>query len=107
MSVFVVETYVVKPENREKFKQMWKSLLEYMKEEPELFKEVKSLKLFTQMFGGLAGAYIEMWEFDNMADLEKCWKREGKDEGFTKLHQEFILLIDSTTFSMNVWNAVR
>ena len=106
MSVFVVETYVVKPEKREEFMSLWQRVLEYKEEKPELFGEVKSLNLFTQMFGGVAGAYIEMWEFDNMADLEKCWAREHKDEGFMKIHQEFILLIDPATFSMKVWKSI-
>lgn len=106
MSVFVVETYLVAPEKREKFKLLMQRLLEYKKENPKLFEEVRSLKLFTQMFGGIAGTYIEMWEFDSMADLEKCWKREDKDEGFMKIHQQFLQLIDPTTFSMKIWTSV-
>jgi len=71
-----------------------------------LFEEVKSLKLFAQMFGDITGTYIEMWEFDSMADLEKCWGREDKDEGFMKIHKQFLQLIDPTAFSMKIWNAV-
>jgi hypothetical protein len=106
MSVFVVETYLVAPEKREKFKLLMRRLLEYKKENPKLFEEVRSLKLFSQMFGGIAGTYIEMWEFDGMADLEKCWKQEDQDEEFMKIHQEFLQLIDPTTFSMKIWNSV-
>ena len=106
MSIFVVETYLVASEKREKFKLLMQRLLEYKKENPKLFEEVRSLKLFAQMFGGIAGTYIEMWEFDSMADLEKCWKREDQDEGFLRIHQEFLQLIDPTEFSMKIWNAV-
>jgi hypothetical protein len=105
MGVFVVETYLVAPEKREKFKLLMQRLLEYKKENPKLFEEVRSLKLFAQMFGGIAGTYIEMWEFDSMADLEKCWKREDQDAGFMKIHKEFLQLIDPTTFSMKIWHA--
>jgi hypothetical protein len=106
MSVFVVETYLVAPEKREKFKLLMQRLLEYKAENPKLFEEVRSFTLFTQMFGGIAGTYTEMWEFDRMADLEKCWKREDKDEGFMKIHQQFLQLIDPTTFSMKIWTSV-
>ena len=106
MSVFVVETYLVAPEKRGKFKLLMQRLLEYKQENPKLFEEVRSWKLFAQIFGGIAGTYIEMWEFDSMADLEKCWKREDKDEGFMKIHQQFLQLIDPTTFSMKIWTSV-
>lgn len=107
MSVFVVETYVVKPEKQGEYQTLIQNLLEYKKQNPQLFKEVKSFRLFHQMFGGLAGAYIEMWEFDSMADLEKCWMKELKDDGFMKLHKEFTLFVEPTTFSMNVWTTVQ
>jgi len=106
MSVFVIETYLVKPERQEEFKALIQRLLEYKKENPQLFKEVKSFRLFRQTFGGLAGAYIEMWEFNNMAELEKCWTRENKDEGFMRIHEGFLRLIDPTTFSMKMWTSV-
>ena len=107
MSVFVIETYVVKPEKHGEYKSLIQTLIKYKKENPELFKEVKSFRLFHQMFGGLAGAYIEMWEFDSMADLEKCWMKESKDKDFMKIHKEFMLLIEPTTFSINVLSAVE
>jgi hypothetical protein len=106
MSVFVVETYLVLPEKREKFKSLMQRLLQYKEENPKLFEEVRSLKLFTQVFGGIAGTNIELWEFDSMTDIEKCWKREDKDEGFMKIHQQFLQLIDPTTFSMRIWNSI-
>jgi len=107
MSVFVIETYVVKPEKQGEYQSLMRRLLEYKKQNPQLFKEVKSFRLFHQMFGGLAGAYIEMWEFDSIADLEKCWIEESKNEGFMKIHKEFTLFVEPTTFSINVWSAVK
>lgn len=107
MSVFVVEIYLVKPEKQGEYQSLIQRLLQYKRQNPQLFKEVKSFRLFHQMFGGLAGAYIEMWEFDSMSDLEKCWTKELKDEGFMKIHKEFMLLIVPDTFSINTWNAVE
>ena len=106
MSVFVVETYVVAPEKREKFESLMQRLFSYKNENAKLFKEVRSFKLFTQVFGGIAGTYIEMWEFGSMADLEKCWERENRDKRFMRIHQEFLQLIEPATFSMKMWNSV-
>ena len=105
MSIFVVEKCMVKPEKREQFKSLMQRVLKYKEENPKLFKEVKSWKLFRQMFGGIAGAYISMWEFENLTDLEKCWAKEEKDEGFMKMHQELLQLIDPATFSMKIWTS--
>ncbi len=94
---------MVKPEKREESKRLMQRVLRYKEENPELFKEVKSWRLFRQMFGGIAGAYVSMWEFENLIDLEKCWAKEEKDESFQKMHQELLKLIDPATFLMKIW----
>lgn len=103
MSIFVVETCMIKPEKRGEFKSLMNRVRKYKEQNPELFKEVKSWKLFRQMFGGTAGAYVSMWEFENLADLEKCWAKEEKDENFQKMHHELLKLIYPTTFSIEIW----
>jgi len=75
---------MIKPEKRETFKSLMQRVHNYKEENPELFKEVKSWKLFRQMFGGIAGAYVSMWEF---------------------VHQELLQLIDPATFSMKIWTS--
>jgi len=85
---------------------MLKRINEYKKENPEKFKEMKSKKIFSQLFGGISGGYIEMIEFDNMADAEKYLARESEDEGFMKLYQEALLLLVPAAYSMNVWEPV-
>jgi len=105
MSIFVVETCMVKPKKREEFKLLMRRVLKYKEENHELFKEVKSWRLFRQMFGGIAGAYVSMWEFESLADLEKCWAKEEKDEEFQKMHRELLKLITPTTFSIRIWSS--
>jgi len=106
MGVVMVNTWVIKPEKQAEFKQMWKRYLKYVKENPEKFKELKSIKLFTQTFGGIYGAYVELVEYENLADYEKLIVRILKDEGFMKIFQELMLLMEPGTFSLNVWNSV-
>lgn len=107
MTVFVVETYMVKPEKQGEFKLLMQRFLEHKEENPEKFREMKPFKLFSQMFGGITGAYVAMEEFDNMADAEKFHARFFKDEEFIKLYQEFVRLIEPTTYSKNIWKAVE
>jgi len=106
MTVFVVETYVVKPEKQAEFKSLLKRFLRFMKENPTLFKEIKSWKLFTQTFGSISGAYVEQIEYDSLAEHEKCHTRLLKDKEFMKLYQEAMTLIDATTFSMSAMEPV-
>ena len=106
MTVFVVETYVVKPEKQAELMSLLQKILEYKRENPETFKEMRSKKIFSQTFGGISGGYIEMNEFDSMADAEKYMTRISKDEGFMKLYQEAKLLLVPATYSLEVWNSV-
>ena len=106
MSVFIVDTHVVKPEKQEEYMSFMRRVRKYMKENPETFKEVKSWKVFAQMFGGIAGGYVQLWEYDKMAHIEKSLTRMFKDKGFMEIKQQFNRLIEPATHSWNVWNTV-
>jgi len=106
VTVFVVETYVVKPEKQAELKSLLKRWSKFMKENPTLFKEMKSWKLFTQTFGSISGAYVEMVEYDSLAEHEKCHARLLKNKEYMKLYQDAIALIDAATFSMSAWEPV-
>jgi len=103
MTVFGVETYVIKPEKQAEFmayKRKWKNFF------AKWLKEVKSYKMFAQMLGGNWGGYVEMWEFENLAELEKFFNRVMQSDYMTKLYPEFASLIVPATYSINVWNSV-
>jgi len=78
-------------------------ILKHMKDNPKIFKEIKSYKIFTQTFGGIYGAYVELVEYDSLADYERSNKRMQKDEALTKMNKEFMSLIEPTTLSSNIW----
>lgn len=105
-TIFVVETYVVRQEKQAEFKSLLKRYLKFMKENPTLFKEMKSWKLFTQTFGSISDAYVELIEYDSLADREKWHTRSLKDKEFMKIRQEAMTLIDATTFSRSAWEPV-
>jgi len=107
VTILFVETWVVKPEKQAEFTKWWQKNLKYMKQNPKMFKEMKSMKVYTQRFGGVYGAYVVLAEFDSLADFEKLQVRTMKDEGLMKMYQESILLIDPTTYTVNIWNALE
>jgi len=107
MAVFLVETYVIKPEKQADFPAHVKKFLAWKEKRTELFKEAKSFKMFAQMFGGNMGGYVEMFEFENLADLEKCFNRVMQDKEFmTTISSEFATFVVPATDSINIWNSV-
>ena len=107
MTIFVVETYVVKPGKQGELMSLLQRMREYKEKNPGGFKEMKSKRLFSQMFGGVAGGYVELNEFDSLADAETYFARTAKDEGFMKLYQEALQLVVPATYFLNVWKALE
>jgi hypothetical protein len=107
MTIFVVETYLVKLDKLGDYQALGKKFEAFMKKRPSLFKEVKSHKVFSHLFGGNWGGYVEMTEVESMADVEKFYNRLMADKEFmAQIYQEFIALIVPGTYSLNMWNSV-
>ena len=104
MTVLNVVTYFVKPEKRQQFISFWQRWVKYVKDNPETFRELKSLKLFTQMYGGTYGGYVEMWEFDNLEELAKHMAKWASDKGLQAIEKEWSSLSEQAT--QNLWIAV-
>jgi len=103
----VVEKWLAKPGKQEEHTQIMKKFRKYLKDNPEMFKEVKSLREYTQMFGGISGMFIWLIEYESLADYEKLASRMEKDEEAAKLTQEWTALIDRPTWSIEVWRATE
>ena len=106
MSVFVVETYVVKEEKRDDFTPALNGFLEFKKTRTELFMGLKSWKLYKQEYGAISGMYIEMWEYENMVEMETISSRIFSDDGMKKISKGFHKLVEPATFSASIWNSV-
>ena len=105
MKILEVETFVVKPEKQGEVMAYWQKILKYTKENPEKVK-AKSIKIFTQMFGGTFGGYVVMSEYDSLADYEKDYAMM-QDETYKKLDQEAQAFIVPGTFSINVLSVLE
>jgi len=106
MTVFLVETYIVKPDKLGEYMAFHKKFETWMKKHPELSKEVKSYKVFSHMLGGKWGGYVWMTEFENLADAEKNINKLMKSEFMTKLYPEWASLIVPGSYSIDIWNLV-
>lgn len=106
MSIMRVETYVVRAEKSTEFTTLLDEFLKFKKAHAPLFKGVKSWKLYKQDYGQPAGMYIEMWEYENLAQAEEIDKRIFSDEEMKKINSAFHKLVEPATFSASIWTKV-
>jgi antibiotic biosynthesis monooxygenase (ABM) superfamily enzyme len=106
MTIFWVDSYVIKPDKLSEYMKVLEKFKARMKEEPGLFREVRTYKAFTHMLGGKRGGYVEMFEFENLTEFEK-WRNKISRSEFAKIHlAESASLIVPGSESLEVWNAV-
>ena len=106
MSVFIVETYVVRAEKRTEFETALSEFLEFKENNVELFAGLKSWHLLKQRFGTIGGMYIEMWEYENIVEMDRINTRIFNAKGMKKIQKGFHLLIEPSTFSTYLWESV-
>jgi len=104
MTIVMVWKWVVKPEKRVEHDRMMEKYFKWLKANP--IKEVKSIKIFTQTFGGIYGSYFELLEFDSFADYEKVYARLLKDKEYMELLQELTLVSEPAQLCIDVWNTI-
>jgi antibiotic biosynthesis monooxygenase (ABM) superfamily enzyme len=107
MTIFLVRTYVVKPDKLSEHDAWGKKLVALMKNRPDLFKEVKSLKVLSQKYGDNIGGYVAMWKFESLADSEKWENNFKKNKEQMTLKSEFMALIVPGTYSAKIWEPVK
>jgi hypothetical protein len=106
MTIFKVETYVVKPEKQEEYMALVEKWVAYIKNK-EKCKELKSWKLFSQTIVGTMGLYMEMGDFESLADYEKMMNRIIHDKEFLTTFLPFYDCVVPATDSINIWNFIR
>lgn len=108
MSVFLVSTYVVKPDKLEAYKAMYRRWLEYKNEHPEAVTELepKSWRIFTQTFGDVYGKHMEIYEFDSLTDYERFMERASKNKEYSEIFEQQMLCFVPGTVSNSIWSPV-
>jgi len=108
MGIFMFESCTIKPDKLTEFNQYLKKYLSWLeKRRPTLYREVKSHRMLSQMFGGCFEGYMIVWEFENMADCQACLDRLMKDEELMNVvFPEFAAFMVPGTHALNIWNSV-
>ena len=106
MTIVTVEKWVVKPEKRDEYTKVMQRYRKYIADNPELFKEIKSVKEYTQLFGETSGMNILLIEYNSLADYEKLHVRMREDETTERLEHEWQAVVDSATVSLDVWTYI-
>ena len=106
MSIHLVETYVVRAEKRAEFNSLLNEFVTFKGSHPQLFQGLISWGLHKQYYGQPAGMFIEMWEYENLAELEKNDKRIFSDDQMKKISEAFHKLVEPATFSACIWSKV-
>ena len=107
MTIFMVETYVIKPKKLAEFTAYKKKISSWKETHQELFATVKSYRMFARAIGGTWGGFMEMWEFENLADCETWMNKIMQSEYPTALQPEFLASVTPATYSITIWNPVE
>jgi nitrate/nitrite transporter NarK len=103
MTVYWASTYFVRTEKREEFLAAMKKQKEYIAKNRKEFKEIKSWRLYTQIYGGTFMSFIEMWEYDSMAACDKYeseWFHGGR---LAEFGAAYVKLVEGGTMSSLIW----
>jgi len=102
-SIFWVHQSVLKPEKTGEYAAWLKKYEAWTQGQAELFKEVKSVKLLSQVIGNSMGSFLELWEFESLADLERWLVKYSSNKEVAVWHQEWMAMIVPGTWSSSMW----
>jgi hypothetical protein len=102
MGIMIFMEYLVKMENSEAFLALLKERQEYFNK----LKEVKSVKILQQTFGGVADTYIDLWEMENISDIDSFLKKAYGMEGFPEVANKLKSLIEPGGLERRIWTEV-
>lgn len=101
MNVFVVETYVVKPDKIEANNALLQRLEGVLKSDLAKFRMVKSYRTFTETFGTW-GYSFEIWEMEDFSDWNKVFEMMIKDDKLKTFPEEFFNIIIPGTHQLHL-----
>jgi len=107
VTVFLIRTYCVKPDKLKEHNEWGKRLVSLMKKKPQLFGDVKSMKVFSHKYSGCVGGFTAMWGFETLAHVEGWEKDFSEIPEEMALRSEFMDLIVPGSFSVDIWESVK
>jgi hypothetical protein len=92
-TVYWACTYSVKHDKREEFLSAMKRMKEHIARNRQEFREIKSWRLLTQIYGGTYLSFIDIWEYDSMAACDKFeseWLPGGRLAEFEAVYADLV-----------------
>ena len=80
MSIFLIETWVVKPEDLEIHDLLWIEYVDYMRKNLSLFAEIKSMRLFKTIQEQDVVTHAQIVEFESLAEKMNLDSRISEDK---------------------------
>lgn len=105
MTIFMVQTYIAKPEKQTDLESLLKKMAKLKKDKPEKFPGLKSYQVYTHKVGSI-GTYIEMYEFTDMGVFEKFYDGVMQDKDILGIYGEWMGQIVPETYTMHIWSPV-
>ena len=88
MSIYLLETWIIKPEDEEEHKLLWENYVDYMNKNPKLFSGIKSMRLCNKLPGNNLVTHTQIVEFDSLEDKELLDNKLSKDSKSIEFHQK-------------------
>ena len=108
MSVFEVESWMVKEGKEEEHRIALRGWLKWVGEHRELFKEWKSVRYFYKKVAGEdSNRHFIMWEYDSLADYEVYKKRRkdysGPYAGYKTVDPYYMGVFNHSGMTLEFW----
>jgi len=103
MTVYWAGMYFVRTEKREEFLSAMKKQKEHIAKNRKEFREIKSWRLFTQVYGGTYMSFIDIWEYDSIAALEKYESEWWPGGRLAEFGAAYVNLVEGGTMSSLIW----
>jgi len=105
MTIFVKETWDLKPEkvgDFYKFLERWKKII---RDRPDLFEELKSWESY-EAITGTTFKGMNLWQYENMAEWEKHSSKFYSDPTLVKMVTELWTYLIPGTHKEEIWKPV-
>jgi len=102
MTVIIQMEYAIALDKHDEFTELLKKRNEAMKG----IETLKSIKTFKQTYGGIGNAFIELWEFDSLADVDVFMKEAYAIPEYKDTVAKLMSYYNPTGFTRKVWTQI-
>jgi len=103
MGVFLVESWLVKEGKEKEHEKACERILDYIKENREKFKELKSAKIFRVFTGRQYNTFIYIQEFESLTEMEKFDRKIIRDKIYMDIINRWQSLIEKHSVKAEIW----